>query len=116
MTTPRAERVQEVFAEVVALSTADRGAYLADVCAGDIELQKEVEALLASYSEAGTFLNDPAVPMDEQLAADAGAGAPAISEGPGTRIGRYKLLQLIGEGGFGSVFMAEQKHPVRRQV
>src|SRR5207249_7441343 len=58
---------------------------------------------------AGGFLEPPAPP------ADPAAGA-TLSEGPGTMIGPYKLLQQIGEGGFGTVFMAEQQHPVRRKV
>lgn len=76
-------------------------AYLDAACRGDGPLRERVETLLHAYSEAGDFL----------------AAAPQTSsEGPGTRIGRYKLLQCIGEGGFGVVYMAEQEEPVRRKV
>jgi serine/threonine protein kinase len=87
-----------------------RAAFLDGACAEDAQLRARVEALLRSHEEGGSFLDQPAAPIPPTVAA-----AP-ISEGPGTRLGPYKLLQRIGEGGFGVVYMAEQHKPVRRKV
>src|SRR5262245_52107706 len=89
---------------------AEREAYLDDACAGKPELRSEVDALLKAHEMAGSFLDGPA--YDGEPATE----AQFIAERPGTEIGPYKLLQQIGEGGFGAVYMAEQQHPVRRKV
>jgi serine/threonine protein kinase/tetratricopeptide (TPR) repeat protein len=81
----------------------ERAAYLEGACGSDTDLRSRVETLLRAHSAAGGFLQATI------------AGAPP-QEGPGTVIGRYKLLQQIGEGGFGVVYMAEQVEPVRRKV
>lgn len=86
-----------------------RSKYLDQICEGDLNLRSRVDELLKVHVQEDDFLKsypDPG-PTEEQ---------PPISEGPGHRIGRYKLLQKIGEGGFGVVYMAEQQKPVRRKV
>ena len=78
-------------------------------CAENRDLQARVEALLRVNDEQGTFLDSPVASLQ-------GAINATISEGVGTLIGPYKLIEQIGEGGFGVVFMAEQQHPIRRKV
>jgi tetratricopeptide (TPR) repeat protein/serine/threonine protein kinase len=106
-----AQRVQAVFLLTVeAANPAARAAALERECGSDAELRQRVEALLRAHDGPGDLLGQPAM----QSAATIDAPRPA--EGPGSRIGQYKLLQQIGEGGMGTVFMAEQAEPVRRHV
>jgi len=100
-----------IFAE--ALDCADsqkRAEYLAEACANDEALRKEVESLLTSYEQVGDLL--PSFELDSADTVD----SLCINEARGAVIGRYKLLEKIGEGGMASVYMAEQKHPMCRRV
>src|SRR5262245_57382914 len=84
-------------------------AFLDEACADSAEVRARVEQLLHAHQALGTI-------------GVGAAGAPAttntapVAEAPGTAVGPYKLLEQIGEGGFGVVFMAEQTRPVRRKV
>jgi serine/threonine protein kinase len=98
-----------------------RRTYLDQACDGNAELRQQVEALLAAYEQAGRFLQQPAAAgATSDVAAGQWFDSPncttAATEGPGTRLGPYKLLQQVGEGGMGIVWMAEQQEPIKRLV
>src|SRR5882672_6943421 len=110
-----------LFSAALELPAAKRLAYLADACADDSALRLRLEALLRVHEDAITFLENkpPAAQTSEAAARNSGENmqlSSSPSEKVGDRIGRYKLLQQIGEGGYGVVYMAEQELPVRRRV
>jgi serine/threonine protein kinase/tetratricopeptide (TPR) repeat protein len=98
------------FAALAKGSPQERTAYLDEATRGDPALRRRVEKMLAAQARAGSFLEQPA-PGLVTTADERSSGA-----GPGTVIGPYKLLQQIGEGGMGTVFLAEQTQPVQRKV
>jgi serine/threonine protein kinase len=101
----------EIFNEALAQPPgADRAAFLDRACGGDPETRARLETLLKAFHQAGDFLSAPAQAPTIDLA------SPGLPEALGTAIGPYKLLEPIGEGGMGTVFMAEQAQPVRRKV
>jgi WD40 repeat protein/serine/threonine protein kinase len=91
-------------------SGAERQAFLDRACAGDHALRARIDALLAAGHDAGDFLEQP------MPAPSTTWNPPEPLETSGTIIGLYKLLEQIGEGGMGTVYMAEQEQPVRRKV
>jgi serine/threonine protein kinase/tetratricopeptide (TPR) repeat protein len=114
------KKTRELFLHAVGKLPPDEWAgYVAEACGEDAELEQQVGRLLQVHREAGSFLDQPAaVAVTGKFASELGAGATAVPllERPGTVIGPYKLLQQIGEGGMGAVYMAEQTQPVHRKV
>src|SRR5947208_2882787 len=105
-------REEVVFEAALRLSAHQRAEYLDQTCGGDTELRRRVDALLGAFERAGGFLKEPATPAHARTVA---VSRPP-TEKPGDRICRYKLLEQIGEGGCGIVYVAEQEEPVRRRV
>src|SRR5208282_802661 len=101
--------VRDHFLAAAELPAAERAAYLTVHCGGDAELHAAVERLLVAHDQPASVLDRPAPGMPT-------AEYAPITERPGTTVGPYKLMEQIGEGGFGLVFVAEQQHPVRRKV
>jgi len=110
-----------LFSAALELPASQRAAYLQEACADDPALRLRLEALLRVHEEAIPFLESPPAgaresPMGAEVPGPTMRLSSSAAEKAGDRIGRYKLLQQIGEGGCGVVYMAEQEEPVRRRV
>lgn len=98
MTPERYRRLGELFDAALDRPAAERAAFLDEACHGDSELHKAVEGLLENYVESDPFL------------------APTQAEPVPSRVGPYTIRKPLGEGGMGTVYMAEQSEPIRREV
>ncbi|MBN2566243.1 MAG: protein kinase, partial [Candidatus Eisenbacteria bacterium] len=117
---------KDIFLRALEQSPEQRAAFLDEACAGDETLRGEVEKLLRAHEGAGEFFAAPTVDVSPRDVATAEAQPPPAEESVparvpvdvqrGTLIGSYKILQEIGEGGFGVVYLAEQEEPIRRRV
>lgn len=106
------EKLEELFSAALELRTpAERSAYLHGACSDDSFLRSRVEELLEAHESSSGFLESPAVDPNATI-----ASRPTDELQAESRVGPYRILQMIGEGGFGAVYMAEQEQPVRRQV
>src|SRR5271165_2819058 len=109
------DREERIFADALAIPMEERRRFVDEACEGDDDLRKRLEALLRAHESAEGFMGAPP-PTGAAGAIRTASSAPVRTEAAGDLIGRYKLLQRLGEGGCGVVWMAEQQEPVRRRV
>ena len=110
---PSPKNEEEIFQVAAEMSAAERSAYLLIACEGQPALRQRIERLLASHDDGGFMQRSSDRNDSPELEAELARFKPEEGE---DRIGNFKLLQKLGEGGFGTVWMAEQLEPVRRRV
>ncbi|MBS1811690.1 MAG: protein kinase [Acidobacteria bacterium] len=108
------QRVEEIYNAALDLDATQRPKFLADACADNPELRREVESLLNAHEDAGTFLHSPAVIVAAEQIKQSGEGTAATSL-LGRRISHYQILSTLGAGGMGEVYLAEDTR-LRRKV
>src|SRR5262245_17436240 len=114
MDAERWKQIKEVYDRALDLSSEERERFLLGACASDADLLREVESLLAAHEGAGSFLQSPAVEVaaHEIVADEVGSPTPQLM---GRELANYKIISLLGKGGMGEVYLAEDKR-LRRKV
>ena len=114
--TPHSISDEQIFSDALARPLSERAVFLDGACHGDAALHARISALLAAHDGPESVMTSSPVTRPAPLPDLSAVGSAKAEEKPGDRIGHYKLLQQIGEGGCGVVYMAEQEEPVRRRV
>ena len=109
MTPERWQQVKEIFNSAIKYRPEERGSFLSRACAGDSDLQSEVESLIASHEKTGSFIDAPAYQAAAELLFDEKSDLKA-----GQNVGAYEIVSFLNRGGMGEVYLA-QDQPVEPQ-